>query len=232
MTELDFIRNGVIKIFATDKEEITPSEYAHFSYPKYISLMDFEVHQFRVQGFGSLMSMQTRTHFGMQLLTCSFMPYEGTGVPYLLIDIMTTGKKRMIFVEYYDCTASKENQPMLEEACRKYSFLPDHKEKSAWYVPCRAGYSLIKDIPAGSERYLLARMTADCVRAYRKAVSAASVDDTNIKGLLAFRDRMINEGNPSSAVLGKVFGREGAKRFFCSCVMPDSGSIGDKRSKE
>ena len=39
-------------------------------------------------------------------------------------------------------------------------------------------------------------------------------------GLSAFRDRMINEGNPSSSVLEKVFGKEGAADFFRSCVMP------------
>ena len=33
-------------------------------------------------------------------------------------------------------------------------------------------------------------------------------------------DRMINEGNPSSSVLEKVFGKEGAADFFRSCVMP------------
>ena len=32
---------------------------------------------------------------------------------------------------------------------------------------------------------------------------------------------MINEGNPSSDILKKVFGEEGAADFFRKCVMPD-----------
>ena len=64
--------------------------------------MTFKTRLLRVRGFGHLTTMRTDTVFGMKLLTCSFMPSEGKKVPYLLIDIMLMGKKRMIFVEYYD----------------------------------------------------------------------------------------------------------------------------------
>ena len=223
MKETGYIRRGIEKLFLKDRayEDITPNEYAHFSYPGSIGLMRFDTHLFRVDGFGHLMTMETDTLFGMQLLTCSFMPSEGADVPYLLIDIMLMGKKRMIFAEYYDCTVNKVPQPLLESVHDRYAHLPEHEEKPAWYIKERTGYSLIKDIPQDGDRKLLARVAADSVRAYRRAAFSAFIDENNVSGLLKFRQRMITEGNPSSGVLKKVFGEKGYECYFTSCVMPD-----------
>ena len=84
---------------------VAKDNYASFCYPKRIKLMRFRTRRFRVKDFGHFMTMHTKTPFGMELLTVSFMPGEGKSVPYLLIDIMTVGKKRTVFVEYYDCTS-------------------------------------------------------------------------------------------------------------------------------
>ena len=59
------------------------------------------------------------------------------------------------------------------------------------------------------------------LKAYKKAAFSAEKHAANLDGLLAFRTRMINEGNPSSATLKKVFGEKGAEEFFVRCVMPD-----------
>lgn len=193
--------------------------YSSFSYPKFPKLMRFDVERYRVPGFGHLMTMYTKGPFGMELLTCSFLPGEGKAVPYLLIDMMGVGKKRTVFVEYYDCTAQPGEHPGLRDVFDRYRGLPDYQEKPAWYIGERTPYSLIKGGTAEQEDRLV-KMVLDSVAAYRSAAMAAPADARNLPGLLAFRDRMVTEGNPSSAVLEKVFGKEGARDFFTTCVMP------------
>lgn len=222
MKQTERLANEIAELFTkgTVYEEITPDEYARFSYPKHIGLMTFKTRLLRVRGFGHLTTMRTDTVFGMKLLTCSFMPSEGKKVPYLLIDIMLMGKKRMIFVEYYDWTKDRASQPPLERVCGEYAFLPDHVEKPAWYISERTAYSLIKNIPKDADQGLLARVAADSVEAYREAAFSAPTEADKLGGLIAFRQRMIDEGNPSSVVLERVFGKEGYARFFTACVMP------------
>lgn len=71
--------------------------------------------------------MRTKGPFGMELLPLSFTPSEGGNVPFLLIDIMTVGKKRTVFVEYYDCTASGDSEQVaLEEIKKKYDHLTEY----------------------------------------------------------------------------------------------------------
>ena len=65
----------------------------------------------------------------MSLLTASFMPGEGVGVPYCLIDIMCVGKKRTVFVEYYDCIMQKPDRPRLERVRGRYDDLSEYREK-------------------------------------------------------------------------------------------------------
>ncbi len=224
MTELMKIRDGITRLFTSGLEcrEATAEKYRSFSYPRHIRLMHFDVQKQRIDGFGSLMTMLTDTVFGMQLLTCSFMPFEGAGVPYLLIDVMVMKNKRTVFVEYYDCTQANAAQPLLEKVCEKYCLVNDYDEKDAWYVSERTGYSLIKSLDPRGNRHELSRLIADSVRAYKRSALGAEKCSENLRGLLRFRERMMNEGNPSSAVLEKVFGKEGAREFFKSCVMPES----------
>ena len=222
MNELSKISKGVTGLFTAGRccTEITEDRYRSFSYPKLLELMRFDVHQYRVPGFGGFMTMQTDTAFGMQLLTCAFMPYEGGRVPFLLIDLMLMKNKRIAFAEYYDCTEEKAPQPLLAEVCEKYKDLPEYVEKPAWYIGERTEYSLIKSLDPQGEPKQLARFVGDSVRAYKKAEMSAAKDPSGLDGLMRFRRRMVDEGNPSSAVLKKVFGEKGAEEFFLNCVMP------------
>lgn len=222
MTEPEKIEKGAVKLFTsgTDHSKIPEDAYSRFSYPKLIKLMKFDVRRYRINGFGHMMTMRTSGPFGMQLLTLSFMPFEGNSVPYLLIDIMKVGKKRLIFVEYYDCTAEKTAQPLLRKVCEKYADVPDYEEKPAWYIGERTDYSLIKSLKADS-KVSLSEIAADSIRAYKKSAFSAGKSADNLTGLMKFRERMINEGNPSSGILKKVFGEKGAADFFKKCVMPD-----------
>ena len=218
---LDNIQKRMTSAFL-ERKQYTRAEkdgWTDFAYPKLIRLMRFHTERYRVEGFGHFMTMHTKTAFGMELLTASFTPGEGVSVPYCLIDIMTVGKKRTVFVEYYDCTAEKKEMPKLAETAAKYADLADYAEKPKWYVGERTPYSLIKCGTASDEN-LLEEMIFASVDAYRAEVSEAGTDAGNTDGLKLFRDRMINEGNPSSSVLEKVFGKEGAAEFFRQCVMP------------
>ena len=202
-----------------DHNAVPDDEYTDFSYPKLIKLMRFHTDRFIVNDFGHLFLMHTKTAFGMELLTCSFMPNTGKGVPYLLIDTMTVGKKRCVFVEYYDMTADLNDQSELIEVGEKYKDLSDYTEKPAWYIDKRQRYSLIKGGTAADDD-VFRNMMIDSVNAYHKAVMKAEVKADNLLGLESFRERMIRDGNPSSSVLNKVFGEKGAEEFFCKCVMP------------
>lgn len=71
-----------------------------------------------------------------------------------------------------------------------------------------------------SDEPLLEEMIFASLGAYNAEIARADVDPANIAGLKAFRERMINEGNPSSSVLERVFGVEGEREFFIRCVMP------------
>ena len=218
---LDHISERMTSAFLEGKK-YTPAQrdgYTDFAWPKVPKLMRFHTERYRVDGYGHFMTMQTRTAFGMELLTASFMPGEGVRVPYCLIDIMTVGKKRTVFVEFYDCTAQKSEMPRLEQVTSRYAALGEYSEKPKWYVGERAPYSLIKCGGKGDET-LLEEMIFASLDAYNAEISRADVDPANIAGLKAFRERMINEGNPSSSALEKVFGKEGAKDFFVRCVMP------------
>ena len=206
MTEPEKIEKGSVRLFTsgTDHTLVTEDGYSRFSYPKLIKLMKFDVRRYRINGFGNMMTMRTKGPFGMRLLTMSFMPFEGNSVPYLLTDIMEVGKKRLIFVEYYDCTAERSEQPLLKRVCEKYS-------------EC---HSMIKSLEADS-KVSLSEIAADSIRAYKKSAFSAGKSGENLAGLMKFRERMINEGNPSSDILKKVFGEKGAADFFKKCVMPE-----------
>lgn len=222
MTEPEKIEKGSVRLFTsgTDHTLVPEDGYSRFSYPKLIKLMKFDVRRYRINGFGNMMTMRTKGPFGMRLLTMSFMPFEGNSVPYLLTDIMEVGKKRLIFVEYYDCTSERSEQPLLKRVCEKYSGVPDYEEKPAWYIGERTGYSMIKSLEADS-KVSLSEIAADSIRAYKKSAFSAGKSGENLAGLMKFRERMINEGNPSSDILKKVFGEKGAADFFKKCVMPE-----------
>ena len=220
---LSEIRTEITNAFtgAFESVRIPDDEYTDFSYPRFIKLMKFNTERYEIKGFGHFMTMHTKTRMGMELLTAAFTPGEGTNVPFLLTDMMTLGKKRTVFVEYYDCRSEKGREAsmeLLEKTAEKFSALPNYQEKDKWYVKERAPYSLIKCGTAADDGKL-SDMVISSVSAYLNEAKAASQDSENIKGLLAFRERMVKEGNPSSSVLEKVFGKAGAENFFKKCVM-------------
>lgn len=200
-------------------QEIPAGEYAAMRYPRLLPLMRFAVRCYAVEGFGRLMVMRTRAMGLMELTTASFMPNTGVDAPFLLIDMMSMGKKRTVFVEYYDCTAEKLRPPSLDEVAKGYAALPDYAEKPAWYVQERMPCSLIKGSTAEQEAELL-QMAYDSVEAYARLAAKAEHKQENLSGLRAFRERMIAEGNPSSGTMERVLGKEGAERFFRTVVMP------------
>ncbi|KAG4091242.1 hypothetical protein H8356DRAFT_1708810 [Neocallimastix lanati (nom. inval.)] len=124
--------------------------------------MKFNTKRYKIPGFGHFMTMHTKKLFNMELLTTSFMPGEGVSIPYLLIDIMTFGKKRTIFIEYYDCTANHPSMKNLEAVKDLYNDIPEYQEKPNWYVKERASYSLIQ------EDENLSDMIVNSIKAYNK----------------------------------------------------------------
>jgi len=200
-------------------EEIPEDEYTYFSYPKLIKIMKFETRRYRIHGFGHYMTLHTTGPF-INLVTASFMPSEGSAVPFFLIDMMTVGKKRTVFIEFYDCTFEHPDMSELKKNKEIYDNLPEYEEKPNWYVKERSNYSLIKcGTPDDDEK--LHEMILESVKAYIKEIKKAPIDKKNLPDLKAFRTRMIKEGNPSTPVLQRVFGKEGTEEYFIKCVMPD-----------
>ena len=219
---LDYLEKETLEQFQKQYElkEAPSDAYTKMQWPKLLPMMKFLVTRYTVKGFGHLMFMRTRAMGGlMQLCTISFMPSEGLTVPYLLIDCMTMKQKRTVFIEYYDCTADGVKSEMLDEVAKKYESVPDYSEKPAWYITERMPCSLIKGVEDGNEE-ALKNMLKDSIEAYLKVAAGAETKEENLKGLKAFQNRMVKEGNPSSATMEKLLKKDGAETFFRTVVMP------------
>lgn len=200
--------------------EITPAQYAAMSYPRLIPIMRFTCLQYALDGFGNLFTMDTSAMGGlMKLTTLVFTPSSGKEVPFLLIDTMEMRKKRLAYVEYYDCTARGASLPGMEGQGQEFAALPDYTEKPAWYVSRRTPYSLIKG-GQGADPQALEAMVLTCADRYLAGAKAAPADPANLEGLRTFQADMLNLGNPSSETLNKVLGEEGARAMFQNSIMP------------
>lgn len=201
-------------------KEITPARYASMKYPKLLPMMRFTVHQYEAEGFGHVMTMDTKAMGGMmKLSTIVLTPNSGKRLPFLLIDTMEMKKKSLAYVEYYDCTEGGAKLLDADGQQEEFKAIPDYAEKPAWYVQRRTPYSLIK----GGEGVLteeLNRMVMTCAKRYFAAVKEAEVDAKNLVGLKAFQQDMCTLGNPSTDTMTKVLGVDGAKKFFETVIMP------------
>jgi len=190
--------------------------YTNMKYPKILPLMRFRVDQYSIDGFGHVMMMHTTTKMGMELITISLMPSECIDLPYLLVDAMSMKKNRCVFVEYYGCGLESFNDAALKAVHEKYGFLPEYEEKENWYIKERMPYSLIKT--GGAED--LVNMAYDSLSAYLNSVSSSKIVPGYEDKLKAFRNRMINEGNPSSKTLNMLLKEDGARTFMETVIMP------------
>lgn len=210
------LKSEVEKLFP-NAERKNLGDYAILKYPKHLGMMKMKVNRYDVSGFGSIMVMNTSMMGMMKLNTLSFTPSEGKNVPFLLIDTMSMGKKRIAYVEFYNTT--EKSFPELSRLKEKYRSVKDYGEKDAWYVKERMEGSLIK-CGTKKEEGALMDMVVDALTLYRDESESADKDPNNIVRLSAFSERMIHEGNPSSATLEKVLGKEKAVDFFRQVVMP------------
>ncbi len=201
-------------------QDVTPAKYAAMKYPKFLPMMRFTCRQYALERFGNLFVMDTSAMGGMmKLSTMVFTPSAGVVVPFLLVDTMEMKKKRLAYVEYYDCTAGGAVLPQMEGQKAEFAAIPDYGEKPAWYIARRTPYSLIKG-GEGADKAALEDMVLTCVDRYLAGAKAASADPANLEGLRAFQNDMITLGNPSSDTLNKVLGKEGAETMFRTAIMP------------
>ena len=200
--------------------DVTDPQYHQVRYPKILPVMNFEINQYHLKGFGQIMNMNSTAMKGlMKLTTIALTPNEGGDVPFLLIDCMEMKNKLTVFVEYYDCTGKHLDFPVLNQLKEKYASISDYSEKPAWYISERMNCSLIK---AGdqTDKEVLEQMVEESMREYLKLALAAPKDENNLTGLKAFRKRMIEDGNPASSTMDKVLGKKGSIIFFEKIVMP------------
>lgn len=228
---LSFAAQALADAFPT--REVEAGAYAGMRYPRLLPLMRFAVRQYRAEGFGHLMVMRTRAMGLMELTTASFMPDDGGRVPYLLVDMMAMRGKHTVFVEFYDCTADGAEPQTLDAMAARFAALPDYAERPAWYVGERMPCSLIKGGTAKDAPALQA-MARAATEAYLALAARAPRGAENLAGLRTFRERMLREGNPSSATMRRVLGAAGAERFFCEMVMPlpEDGAAANEGTNE
>lgn len=200
--------------------EVTPAEYRKLQYPRLLPVMKFTAHQYKAEGFGNVMTLDTTAMGGrMRLATMVFTPSAGADMPLLLIDTMEMGKKSLAYLEYYDCTAAGAVFPAAAHQAEEYAHIPDYAEKPAWYVARRTPYSLIKQKGEQGQSEL-DEMVRTCLARYLAAAAAAPCHPENRAGLRQFQQDMIERGNPSSATMEKVLGKAGARTFFETVIMP------------
>lgn len=212
----EFIDETILDIFSLNKVDI--KEYSFLKYPSFIPLLKMNVNLYEVNDFGYIMIMKTRMTKLMSLVTISFTPKEGKNVPFLLVDTMSMGKKRLAYVEFYN-TSTRDDFPSLSSLSEKYVNILDHKEKDAWYVNKRMEGSLIKEGSSKNE-YDLKMMIIDALNRYKEVIDNASIDVESIANLKKFQEKMISLGNPSSSTLNKILGKEEAINFFENIIMP------------
>lgn len=212
----EFIDETILDIFSLNKIDI--KEYSFLKYPSFIPLLKMNINLYSVNDFGYIMIMKTRMSKLMSLVTISFTPNEGKNVPFLLIDTMSMGKKRLAYVEFYN-TSTRDDFPLLSSLSEKYVNIVDHKEKDAWYVNERMSCSLIKEGSSKNE-YDLKMMIIDALNRYKEVIDNASIDIESITNLKKFQEKMITLGNPSSSTLNKILGKEEAINFFKNIIMP------------
>lgn len=203
-------------------EEDTAPDFANLEYPTWLPMMKFEIHQYKVQSFGQVMTMDTKMMGGiMKLSTIVFTPNSGVNMPFLLIDTMQMiGGKNLAYVEYYDMTNGAAVLPQSENYKERFADIPDYEETPAWYVSERTPYSLIKG-GKGVDKEELDQMVLYCIDCYLEAFNSAEVNPENVARLKEFQSKMIELGNPSTNTMTKVLGsREAADYFFEKIVMP------------
>ncbi|MBR2810641.1 MAG: hypothetical protein IKD69_04600 [Solobacterium sp.] len=195
------------------------------TWPKMLPVMKLQAGQYRAEGFGHVMTLETNAMGGfMKLATIVFTPNEGYDIPLLLLDIMFMGDKTTVFAEYYDLAETEETQA-LDQLYEAYQDLDDYKERPHWYIQERAPYSLIKSVKADQKGRIL-RMALEEAEIYglmaRYAfLKGASEDEKAFRRsrIKAFQDRMVKEGNPSEEALKRVLGSR-AEAFFREVIMP------------
>ena len=201
-----------------DYHQLPEDQFTHKKYPKLLPMMKFHVKGYEIETYGHLFTMYTNGMKGMmQLFTLVFTPNKGKNVPFFLLDGMVMKKKQCVFVEFYDCTKNHLQCPSLQENHQKFASFPEYSEKPAWYISERTKDSLIK---GGDDQKALLLMAQESVSAYAHACKDAGTDQANLIGLRVFQERMLKDGNPSSATLEKVLGKEEAAAFFRHHIMP------------
>ena len=218
MKKLTELSNEIKTIFPNVVEKEI-GEYSYLKYPKLLPMLKMRVKQYSLEGFGSIMVMNTSMMGLMKLSTFSFTPNTGLSVPFLLIDTMSMGKKRLAYFELYDCRKDKSELPLLQSLKDKYKDIEDYQEKEAWYIEERMEGSLIKCATKDKEEDLV-DMLLDALKCYKECIDKADCDVENLAKLQEFANRMVKEGNPSSGTLNKVLGEEKAIDFFNKIVMP------------
>ena len=217
------LTNKISKIVTTrlGAVEDTAKDYAKMQYPTWLPLMQFEIHQYPINGFGQLMTMDTKMMGGiMKLSTIVFTPSSGINMPFLLIDTMQMPGKNLAYVEYYDLTEGGSDLPRCESYKERFADIPDYEETPAWYVERRTPYSLIKG-GKGVDREKLDEMVLFCLDCYFEAMNTAETKEENIAKLKEFQNEMVENGNPSTNTMTKVLGsKEAADYFFQRIVMP------------
>ena len=63
-------------------------------------------------------------------------------------------------------------------------------------------------------------MVLTCLKRYLDTAKKAPKDLNNLIGLKNFQQEMLDKGNPSGDTLNKVLGKEGARIFFETVIMP------------
>ena len=214
---INTLKSELLKTLETERDltHLPAASYSSLKYPKLFPLMRFKIDEYTIEDQCHVMIMHTTSKVGMELLTLSFSPVSGNAVPYFLLDAMSVKEKRCVFAEFYGCGHEGLSESALNSAADIHRTLPEYAEKPAWYISERETCSLIK---SGSAEELVT-MAADMVSAYLKDLNASSPDETYKKELAAFRERLITEGNPSSATLKLLF-KKNADEFMRNVIFP------------
>ena len=186
--------------------------------PGFMVTLDFDVQQYRIEGYGNLSIMKTD---GVQQMSTIVLTPFNKDLPLISTDYMFMGENRISYIEFYGLGINgDENIPAfdaLRPLTEKYAQFPDQPPTPGWFDEVRTmglfKVSTYKDDDAISQMlYDSFRITLD---------ASKSAPDLNAEERLArytgtqeYVDHLISSPGVSTAIFNMCLGPERTSQFF------------------
>ncbi len=200
--------------------ELTPVDTGEFSTINIFGMMQFDVKQYVVEGYGNLSVM--KTDGAQQMATMVLAPFE-KDLPLISTDYMYNGEQHISYIEFYGlCADSKsaDYQNVIKKlggVADAYKQLPNTTPTPAWYDEIRT-MGLFK-MTNYDEGETVGQMLFDSIRVTMDASTTmpqlnASQKAVKCAAIQQYSDNLVDMGGVSTDMFKMVLGVDTTKMFF------------------